>query len=175
MTHARETTECRYWPAVGVLLLLAFVGCHESRYAGDGKLTDDRFSPSQRFVLALGPIDLNRQATKRYRLVGLPTKQFTLGFDVSGPRGPISEPLYDARPINSVVHLKLTDEQSRVIIDESGSLNEWVWSGSPHESVSFVYRRGVSRDVPIGEGVVTSRAAGEKADAGWGSFLHSEA
>lgn len=171
MAHQRETTERHSVPLLVIALAaMAFIGCHESRYSGDGKLTDELFSSSQRFVLTLGHVDLDKPARHTYRLVGLPEKQFTLGFDVSGPRSK-NEPLYDARPVNAVVRLTLTDEHSRVIIDEAGPLNEWVWSGSPHENVSFVYRQGVSRDVPTVDGYVSPQAVGEKADAGWGSYF----
>jgi len=63
----------------------------------------------------------------------------------------------------------VTDENGRVVIDESERLKEWVWSGSPHESTSFVYRRGISRDVPNADGSVSPTAVGLKPDSGWGS------
>jgi hypothetical protein len=147
-----------------------FLACHESRYVGDGQLTDDFFSPSQRFALILGRIDLTRPEVVTFRLARLPEKQFTLGFDVSGPR-PTGDPLYDSRPISAVVRFTVTDERGRQIIDETAPMNEWVWSGSPHENRSFVYRQGLSRDVPLGDGFVRPEAVGEKADAGWGTYF----
>jgi len=150
------------------LLALILLACHEARYSGDGKLTDDRFSPSQRFLLALGRIDMSRAGVRTFRLADLPTRDFAIGIQVSGPR-PANEPLYDSRPISPVVRITLTDETGRIVIDESRALNEWVWSGSPHESTSFVYLQGLSRDVPISNGVVSPQLIGVKSDAGWGT------
>jgi hypothetical protein len=151
-----------------VLVAFVLIACDEARYKGDGKLTDDRFSPSQRFVLALGPIDMSRSGVHTFRLAGLPTKDFALGFQVSGPR-PANEPLYDSRPLSPVVKMTLTDETGRIVVDESRPLNDWVWSGSPHESTSFVYLQGLTRDVPVSDGVVSPQPIGMKPDAGWGS------
>lgn len=152
------------------VILLAFIllACHEARYSGDGKLTDDRFSPSQRFSVALGRVDMSRAAVQTFRLAGLPTRDFVLGFQVSDPR-PASEPLYDSRPISTMVRMTLTDETARIVVDESRPLNEWVWSGSPRERTSFVYLQGLSRDVPVSDGVVSPQPIGLKSDAGWGT------
>ena len=64
--------------------------------------------------------------------------------------------------------MTLVDERNRLIIDEGGPLNDWVWSGSPHESGVFVYQSGAARDLPMA-GAVTSERIGEKSDHGWGS------
>jgi len=135
-----DTPRCFSVVAIA-LVCVAASGCHESRYSGDGKLTDDRFSPSERFVLTLGPIDLTKSGATTYRLSGLPKDTFILGFDVTGIAS-TSTTLYGTEPISAVVRLTLTDERSRVIIDEVGPLNEWTWSGSPHEPAAFVYRQG---------------------------------
>lgn len=149
------------------LVCVAAGACHESRYAGDGTLTDNRFSPSERFVLNLGPTDLAKAGVATYRLAGLPEDSFTFGLEVTGGSS-TDKPLYEARPITAIVRFTLTDERARVIIDEVGPLNEWVWSGSPHERVAFVYRGGVSRDVPM-PGYVSPQPVGVKSDGGWGS------
>ena len=153
-----------------VLVVLVLPACHEARYSGDGKLIDDRFSSSQRFLLTLSAVDMSRPGVQTFRLVDLPTRAFTLGFQVSGPR-PSSEPLYDSRPLSPVVRMTLTDERGRVAIDQSAPLSDWVWSGSPHESMSFVYLQGLSRDIPVSEGVVSPQPIGVKSDAGWGTYF----
>jgi hypothetical protein len=142
--------------------------CPESRYSGDGELTDDRFSPSERFVLTLGPTDLTKPVTSTYRLAGLPKDHFVVGFAVSDGSS-TGMALHETRPIKAVIRLTLTDEYSRVVIDETGPLNEWTWSGSPHGKVSFVYKQGKSRDLPMPGGYVTPQPLDVKQDEGWGS------
>jgi hypothetical protein len=153
-----------------LLVTLVFLACDEARYSGDGKLTDDRFSPSQRFVLTLGRIDLSRRGLRTFRLAGLPSRDFAIGFEVSGPRT-ANRPLCDSRPISPTVKMTLKDEHGRIVIDESRPLEEWVWSGSPHESTSFVYLGGKSHDVPVGDGFVSPQPIGVKDDGGWGSHF----
>lgn len=160
-----------YPPLLGVALLaLLSVGCPESRYTGDGKLSDDPLSPSERFVLTLGTADLSEPSITTHRLSGLPEKSFALGFEISG--GPSElQPLYEKEPVSAVVRFTLTDERSRVIIDETAPLNEWTWSGSPHEPAAFVYRGGASRDVPMSGGYVNPQPVGVKPDQGWGTYF----
>jgi hypothetical protein len=159
----------RSWlPLFIVVASVSCLACHESRYAGDGELTDSPLSPSQRFSLTLGPIDMRHQSATTFTLNRLPARQFIMGFQVSGPR-PTADPLYDSRPITALARMSLTDETGRVVIDETAKLEDWVWSGSPHEDTSFVYRAGTARDVPLAGGGVTPQLMGVKADAGWGS------
>ncbi|MFA6955468.1 MAG: hypothetical protein WC538_06305 [Thermoanaerobaculia bacterium] len=116
----------------------------------------------------LGPVDLTKPGVNTFRLAGLPKAYFVLGFDVTG-KSPTGTSIYDSRPISTVVRLTLTDEQSRVIIDEVGPLDKWTWSGSPHHAEAFVYRQGEGRDVPLPDGSVGFEALGVKPDEGFGS------
>jgi len=159
------------WPPRLLAILLTSVvllGCPASKYSGDGKLTDDPLSPSQRFVLTLGPTDLTKAGTSTYRLADLPQKNFVVGFAVS-QGSTTGMTLHETRPIDAIVRLTLKDEASRVIIDEMGPLNEWTWSGSPHSPGAFVYKQGKSRDVPMPGGYVTPEPIGVKPDDGFGS------
>jgi len=157
----------KFLPAVLALLLAA--GCYEARYSGDGKLTDDGpFAASERFVLDLGELNVTQPNTRTYRMASLPQETLTLGLDVIAPTG---ELLYETRPIRAVVRFLLLDEKGRTVVDEAANLDEWVWSWGARERTSFVYRRGSTRDVPIGGGAVEVELTGQKTDEGWGTYF----
>jgi len=156
--------------AVVLILTILFAGCQRSSYTGDGTLIEDRLSPSRRFVLDLGSVDLSKSSSTTFRIEGLPSTAFTLGFEIV-PRPPRQgSSVFGVRPISVPVRVTLVDEHGQLVIDESGPVNDWVWSASPHESSAFVYRQGASRDVPTAGAVTSERIRiGEKFDHGWGS------
>jgi hypothetical protein len=158
---------CKLTLAVFALLLAA--SCDEAKYSGDGKFTDaGRLEASERFVLDLGGLNLTQPNTRTYRMASLPHDTFTLGLDVIAPT---SELLYETRPIRAVVRFVVLDERGRTVVDETGPLDQWVWSWGTRERTSFVYRRGSTRDVPIGGGAVQVDLTGQKADEGWGTYF----
>ena len=106
-----------------------------------------------------------------YELSRLPGADFTVGFYIVA-RDHTARPLYDAKPLISVVRLEMTNERDELVISTSGPLSSWTWSGNLSEPQwSFVYRQGASVEVPVGRGVITYRRVGELADAGWGTYF----
>src|SRR5438128_2452209 len=72
-------------------------------YFGDGRVIDLGWS-NPTYKIDLGPVDLTHVGTYTYRLVGLPDKRLTVGFEIIEAKPNTS----DARPSNpSVVRLEL--------------------------------------------------------------------
>jgi hypothetical protein len=154
-----------------ILIVTAWIGgCYStSDYEGDGTLTETK----QRYELTLGEIDLSVEGKSTYKLKGLPEETFTIGLDVKRPTGG-GDPIYIATPLNADIKIRLLNERGEVVIDEFDSLDQWVWSGSRVSSDrSFVYRRGSTIRVPIGDGVTRIEFVGKRADEGWGSYFEA--
>lgn len=155
---------------VSLCLFLTITGCARYiSYSGDGRFVDNGpLMYSMRYVLDLGPIDLETQNTRSYRLSELPTAQFVVGIDISEPsptsvRGP--RPDHRGR-----VRVELKTSTGAVVISENEPLNEWVWSYGLGGSTSSLYLRGESKDVPI-PGGARPEQVGEKASGGWGTYF----
>lgn len=158
--------ECRYsrkrlgGEKAIVLILILCAACQQSSPAGDGTLTEDRFSPSRRFVLDLGPVDLSKPSSTTFRIANLPSTAFTLGFEIV-PRPPRqSRSLFGVRPISAPVRVTLVDELGRLVIDERGPLNRWVWSASP--KVVHLYTEGASRAMSLRRARLRLNGLGKK-------------
>jgi hypothetical protein len=154
----------------GIVAVLVIVlgGCGFAgwRYAGDGELHDaGPLASHQRYILNLGTIDLSTKDERVYELARLPDDDFTVGIRLSALQG-VNQPLYEAKPLASVVRLEMTTEGDEIVISDGGPLSEWTWSGvrgEPHWS--FVYRLGAH------PGVWTGIRHGVLADAGWGTYF----
>ena len=83
---------------------------------------------------------------------------------------------HSSKPISAIAHLKITNENGKDVIDYSGPLNKWVWSGAVIDpSSSFVYARGETRDISVGDGDFRIELLNVKADDGWGSYFKPRA
>ena len=165
--------------------------------AGDGELTDNGPREAvRRYVLDLGPVDLSGGSARTYTVAELPEETFTLGLEFSTPeseaavkdlwerirRGEdvrdrdfttIDERIKERAPLGTLLGIRVVDEASQLVIQEEAPLGQWGWStglGRP-----FVYRGGQSEVVPLGQGVVTGRLIGLKADGGWGTSFRPRA
>jgi hypothetical protein len=122
-----------------------------------------------RYTLDLGPVDLTSPGTYVFRLEGLPNAEFTAGIEVIESE-PI--PLNDAQlEHTSYVRLELTTSEGEVAILEEAPLDTWVWSHGFGDSRAFIYRRGESRDVPVGNDAVRVEHVGVRAANGWGTYF----
>ena len=136
-------------------------------YLGDGRVTDLGWC-NPVYKIDLGPVDLTHLGTYTYRLVGLPDKELTVGFEIIEAKPNTS----DARPSNpSVVCLELKTSDDRTVVSEYGPLNAWVWSYSQNDPVSFLYRYGEERHIPLKDGSIHTEKVGVKADGGWGTYF----
>jgi hypothetical protein len=158
-----------------VVLVAAAVGlaaCYRSAwYDGDGQLTDYGWQAVEgnRYKLDLGPVNLATPGIRTYRLHNLPGAEFTVGLEIIE-----SKPIQlNSAPPNypSLVRLELKNSNDQVAIFEEGTLDTWVRSYALGRVTSFLYRRGESRDVPIGNGITQSERLGIKAEKGWGTYF----
>jgi hypothetical protein len=162
----------RATPMVVAFLALANIcACRYSSYEGDGDFTDNGvLSYSSRYVLDLGPLDLEKANSRRYRLTKLPTAEFVIGIDLvemapnrlAGPR-----PDHRAR-----VRVQLESSQGETIIDQDVRLENWVWSHGEGDAKSRLYLRGETRDVQAGSSTQPTRV-NEGPSGGWGTYFNS--
>lgn len=155
--------------AMAIALLVS--GCYRaSSYEGDGKLIDYGWKDANHhYVLDLGPIDLTRAGSVTFVMRHLPEVEFTAGLDVD--EAAPHRTLFETRAHAGRIRLTLESADHRTIIAEEASLGLWIWSFGLGSSNSFVYRRGVETEVPLGQGVSRHDRIGVKADGGWGTYF----
>lgn len=130
----------------GILLLTVMSRCHsQSPYAGDGLLTDrGPFVATDRYVLDLGPIILDKQGTFAYRLNNLPEVSFVIGIEIDVL--PKNRERIESHSVNPNLFIELLGPQGEPLIRNQSSLITWTWStvaqGSTAQgSTAFIYRR----------------------------------
>jgi len=141
-------------------------------YTGDGELRDSGpLASHNRYVVRLGSLDLSKTEEKIYHLANLPEANFTVGFDIVA-RDHNVLPLWESKPLISLVRLEMTNERDEIVFSTLGPLSVWTWAGRSGEPQwSFVYRVGASREVSISPGVWTYEPLGVLADEGWGTYF----
>jgi len=153
------------------LVLFWLPGCYSiSNYNGDGVLTRTK-SGSSIYKLNLGSVQLSSEQRASYRLAALPHQEFTVGLEVEG-HSPGPSSIFDTKPLTAEVSIRLVNERHEVVIDETDSLKNWVWSGAlgiPNRS--FIYRRGETRDIPDDTGAVRIELVDKRPDEGWGTYF----
>ncbi len=165
-------------PLTLMLSIVSLTACYSvASYRGDGRLYDAGwYAVYGRFLLDLGRVETPEEIV-RYRLVGLPATELTLGLQIESLS--TKEARTEAERLAVTAELRLIDERGEVVIDELAPLAEWVWTGgmsAPDVSYlsdsSFAYRAGRTREVPTKRGGVRSEKVNEKASSGWGTFFH---
>jgi hypothetical protein len=157
------------------MVVLTLTACYRaSLYDGDGQLTDAGWLvvEGHRFRLDLGPVDLATPGSHSFRLSNLPSAEFCAGVEISHFE-PIQENDTHLKH-TSYVRLELKRSDGALAVLEEGPLSAWVWSHALQSSNAFLYRRGESRDVPIGNGATRAEPLGLKAAGGWGTYFTPE-
>jgi hypothetical protein len=146
--------------AVASFCLVTSPACCDSPwYTGDGTVVSQGLG--SKFELDLGSIDATKSLRQSYRMAGFTPHDLVVGFRVTGKRPDMQ------------IRVSLTNSRGEAVIQEQATLSDWVWSYAASQPDSyFVYRRGLSRDVPIGNGAVTIQQVGVRADGGWGTYFH---
>ena len=131
-------------------------------YRGDGTLTDaGPASAHERYVLDLGAVSLAEANRKAFKMLGLPSAEFTLGLrPVNVSNGCNASALEATR-----VRLNVQTDSGEVVVSEEGPLNSWVTS--PH----LVYRKGTEVPKLKAGGAVEYVQTGVRAHGGWGTYF----
>lgn len=153
-------------------LALGLSGCYSiSDYNGDGVIAKTT-GGSSKYRLFLKEIDLSVEGEHQFELRGLPSELFTVGLEVERLQRDDTQSILYTRPLDADVSIVILNERHETVVEERGSLSNWVWSGGLHETdFSFLYRRGASVDVPNEDGGVTIEFVGLRPDAGWGTYF----
>jgi hypothetical protein len=110
------------------------------RYSGDGTLTDNgMFEAGSRYVLDLGPIELDRTTVSSFVIEGLPVENFVVGLELRNTAGtPVEQGSRTTKPI---VKMELRAPDGQVIFGVRSSLEKWVWNTDRYDRSAFVYVR----------------------------------
>ena len=132
--------------------------CGPAGYEGDGKAAGF----GGEFEVQLGTIDATAGGNHVYRMSGLSRHDLVAGFRTT------------RRSDDAIIAMSLANSHGQTVIQEEAKLGDWVWSYAlgPEPRDYFVYRRGESKDVPIGGGSVRVEPVGVRPDHGWGSYFH---
>ena len=158
---------------IALVTLATIVGCRYKSYAGDGRFVDNGpLNYSRRYVVDLGPLNLESSGARSYRLAKLPRAEFVIGIDLTESK---PNELGGTRPDHrGRVRLELKSAEGATVILQDAPLEEWVWSYGAHDTTSRLYLRGQATEVPVGGGGDTkSVRVGEGPSGGWGTYFYS--
>jgi hypothetical protein len=154
---------------IGAAFLVVACDLAEWRYRGDGSLNDRGWWQSHdRYILDLGVLAL-KPGIQKFSLAGLPSDEFTLGFEFRNLSADQAEMLFSDR--GGYARLTLSRKSGSVVFSESGPLSEWVWTCSVGCRNAFAYRRGEEREIPISNGVVQKERIAGVIDESWGTYF----
>jgi hypothetical protein len=130
-----------YSIASTIVLSVLLTNCYSvSHYSGDGRLIDrGPFAATDRYILDLGLISLNKQGISTYRLENLPPVNFVLGIEIQV--SPECRTIINNHSIKPTVLIELSGPQGRSVIRDQSSLENWTWSLRVKDNNAFVYRR----------------------------------
>ena len=125
----------------GFVLAAILSSCYSSsRYSGDGHLVDNGpFAATDRYVLDLGAIALNKQGTSTYRIENLPAENFVIGIEIQVTSE--QRTVIESKSIKPTISIELLGPQGESIIRDQSSLDTWTWSVRAMDNTAFVYRR----------------------------------
>ena len=138
-------------------------------YAGDGRLVDHGITATPRFTLDLGSIDLSRASRYVYQLDSLPPVEFTVGIQLEEPQS--IQVLFERPAPGARVKLTVDSSSKQTVISEQAPLDKWNLSFGRDQPQSFLYRRGVEREIPRAAGVIHLERVETKVDGGWGTYF----
>jgi hypothetical protein len=147
---------------VACVASILVAACDQSGYRGYGEFTDrGAEAANERYIVDFGRIDLSKPNHKFFKMVGLPSVEFTMGLrPVNVSSG------CDAAALNSVsIRLEVAAENGAFVMAEEGPLNTWVTSSS------LVYRRGKEHQEPKSGGAFELTRSDVLAADGWGTYF----
>ena len=144
-THARSLITVR--PRNRLLLAAACAaalclwGCKMDQYSGDGTFKDNgSSSATDRYVVDLGEVNIGVTAKNTFRLTGLPSSNYVVGFRVA-PDATGTSDSQDTRP-NPIISIKLGEIKAERIVKATLPLRQWTWSEPSIGRGAFVYLAG---------------------------------
>lgn len=122
------------------VLIGMITNCYSvSSYSGDGRLTDNGpGAATDRYVLDLGTVNLDKQNTQIYHIKDLPVENFVICIQINAP--PENRILIDKQAINSIMFIELIGPNHESLISVQAPLNTWTWS-SDDSNTAYIYRR----------------------------------
>jgi hypothetical protein len=123
---------------VGVVLVIILPRCYSSyQYSGDGHLIDNGpLAGTDRYVLDLGRLTLNKQSTFEYRLENLPAVNFVIGIEIQTHHLAI----FEDKSLRPMVLIELLGPKGELLMREQSSLDIWTWNIPKQTDKAFVYR-----------------------------------
>jgi hypothetical protein len=126
---------------VGIVMIAILSFCYsKSHYSGDGKLIDNgSLAATDRYVLDLGVVELNKKGIYTFKLKNLPTVNFVIGIKIQV--SPKHQSVLETKNVKPIISLELLNPQNVQVIHNQSSLDTWTWSVKGMGNTAFVYRR----------------------------------
>jgi hypothetical protein len=124
---------------IGIVLIAVLTYCYSKvPYSGDGHLIDNGpLAPTDRYVLDLGAIDLNKKGLYSYKINSLPSVNFVVGIEIRV--SPEQYSIIEHRNIKPVISLDLTNPQNVQVLHHQSSLDSWAWEIIRGDNFAFVF------------------------------------
>ena len=128
-----------------IIMMMVFVGmmtnCYSvASYSGDGRLIDNGSNAAtDRFILDLGTINLDKQNTQIYLMNNLPLESFVIGIKINVPSE--NSIVIEKQSINATISIELLGSKDESVIKVQSPLNTWTWSVSSNDvNTAFIYK-----------------------------------
>jgi hypothetical protein len=126
---------------VGIVIIAILTHCYsKSHYSGDGELIDNGpLAATDRYVLDLGVVELNKKGSYTFKIENLPTVNFVIGIEIQV--SPKDQNVLENQIVKPIISLELLNPQTAQVIHNQSSLDTWTWSVKGMGNTAFVYRR----------------------------------
>lgn len=127
--------------AQSIVLVAILTNCYSvSYYSGDGHLIDKgSLAATDRYVLDLGVIKLNKQGITTYRIENLPAVNFVIGIEIQV--SPEHRTIIENQSVKPTIFIELLGPEGKPLIRDQSSLETWTWSVRVQDYTAFVYRQ----------------------------------
>ena len=96
----------------------------------------------------LGPVNLSAPGSMTYIVTDLPRDEFTVGLQITA--ADTSVVVKESGPLDTIIALKMLNEDGVVIVEERGTLRTWRWAHRyPMKHQAFLHRRGERKRSPL--------------------------
>jgi hypothetical protein len=124
----------------GIAMIAILSYCYsKSYYSGDGELIDNGpLAATDRYVLELGIVELNKKGIYTFKINNLPTVNFVIGIEIQV--SPKHQSVLENQNVKPIISLELLNPQNMQVIHNQSSLDTWTWSVKGMGNTAFVYR-----------------------------------
>lgn len=140
ITHNKNSFLSRL--SVLAISMILLSSCYDiNDYSGDGRLIDNgKSAATDRYVLELGVISIDRNEVNSYQISNLPKSNFVVGFNIIYTGDNPSK--FESGFVSPLISLQLEDSEGNIVFSKESGLDTWTWSIPSNKNEAFVYGQG---------------------------------